>query len=153
MTESNIVFADRNDRRAVEEGVKFAPKFDENGLIPAVTTDYQTGELLMQAFMNAEALKRTIELGEAVYWSRSRQEIWHKGATSGMVQKVREIRTDCDQDCIWLRVEMIGGACCHTGYRSCFYRSVPVGGDPAGEIDMQFEESQKVFDPNKVYGK
>ena len=112
----------------IEEGLVFAPKFDANGLIPVVTTDAATGDVLMQAWMNEEALARTIASGEAWYWSRSRKELWHKGATSGQIQKVTEIRTDCDQDAVWLKVTPQGdGGCCHVGYRSCFYRSVPVG--------------------------
>ena len=145
-------FAERVSKEAVETGCALAPKFDADGLVPVVTTDYATGELLMVAYMNAEALKRTIEIGEAVYWSRSRKEIWHKGATSGLVQKVREIRVDCDQDAVWLRVESVGGACCHVGYRSCFYRSVPLGGGGA-EFPLVYEEKEKAFDPEKVYGK
>ena len=101
-------------------------------------------------FMNAEALTQTITLGEAVYWSRSRKCLWHKGATSGLVQRVREIRIDDDQDCIWLRVDVQGGASCHVGYHSCFYRAVPFG-DQAGQ-PLGFTETQKVFDPQKVYG-
>lgn len=112
----------------IEEGLVFAPKFDANGLIPVVTTDAATGEVLMQAWMNEEALARTIASGEAWYWSRSRKELWHKGATSGQIQTVTEIRTDCDQDAIWLKVTPQGdGGCCHVGYRSCFYRTVPIG--------------------------
>ena len=147
------LFSQRQSIEQVEEGVELAPKFDEQGLIPVVTTDFSSGEVLMHAYMNAESLTQTIKLGEAVYWSRSRKRLWHKGATSGLVQKVKEIRTDCDQDCIWLRVEAIGGASCHVGYRSCFYRSVPVGGDPEGEIEMKMEEEDKAFDPAEVYGK
>ena len=104
----------------VEEGRVLAPKFDDNGLIPVVTTDYDSGEVLMVANMNAEAFAKTIELGEAVYYSRSRKQLWHKGATSGLVQKVREILIDDDQDAVWLRVDVQGGASCHVGYRSCF---------------------------------
>ncbi len=137
----------------IEEGVDLAPKFDKDGLIPVVTTDYDTGELLMHAYMNATALERTLASGEAVYWSRSRQSLWHKGATSGLVQKVLEIRTDCDQDTIWLRVRMTGGACCHVGYRSCFYRSiVPRRGEGGEGPRLRFEETEKVFDPAVVYG-
>ena len=146
-------FAERVSKDVVETGTVLAPKFDADGLIPVVTTDYATGELLMVAYMNAEAFKRTIEIGEAVYWSRSRKEIWHKGATSGLVQKVREIRVDCDQDAVWLRVESVGGACCHVGYRSCFYRSVPAGGGGGAEYALVYEEKEKAFDPEKVYGK
>ena len=120
-------FADRKTVEQVEEGQELAPKFDANGLIPVVTTDYHTGEVLMHAYMNEEALRKTIELGEAVYWSRSRKCLWHKGATSGLVQTVKELLIDDDQDVVWLRVEVAGGASCHVGYRSCFYRRVPVG--------------------------
>lgn len=148
-----VQFAERGDKSEIEEGVLLAPKFDDRGLIPVVTTDVGTGEVLMQAWMNQEALTRTIELGEAVYWSRSRQEIWHKGATSGHVQVVKELRVDCDQDSIWLRVEQRGGAACHVGYRSCFYRRVPVGVDAPPETRLQFAESTKAYDPDQVYGK
>jgi len=144
------LFAQRVSVEQIEEGQELAPKFDEAGLIPCVTTDFVSGEVLMHAYMNRDALARTIELGEAVYWSRSRQTLWHKGASSGLVQRVREIRIDDDQDCIWLRVDVQGGASCHVGYRSCFYRSVPIG-SPDGRA-LQFVETQKVFDPQAVYG-
>ena len=117
-------FGPREDEKQIESGLELAPKFDEKGLIPVVTTDYKTGIILMQAFMNAEALCKTIEIKQAVYYSRSRQELWHKGATSGQYQIVKEIRVDCDQDCIWLRVEQQGGGACHVGHSSCFYRSI-----------------------------
>ena len=129
-----------------------APKFDKDGLIPVVTTDYGSGEVLMVANMNAEALAKTIELGEAVYFSRSRQQLWHKGATSGLVQKVREILIDDDQDSVWLRVDVQGGASCHVGYRSCFYRSVPISPDGNEPLDLTFTITEKVFDPKAVYG-
>ncbi len=155
---SRPIFGERTDKKQIEEGDRLAPKFDRDGLIPVVTTDYQTHEVLMVAYMNAEALQKTIEIGEAVYWSRSRQELWHKGATSGLVQKVREMRIDCDQDTILLRVEMVGGACCHVGYRSCFYRSVPIAENAQSQgmnapLPLTVTESGKVFDPEKVYGK
>ena len=138
----------------VEESTSFAPKFDQNGLIPLVTTDFKSGEVLMQGFMNIDSLLMTIELGEAVYYSRSRKQIWHKGKTSGLVQKIKEIRIDDDQDCVWLRVEVEGGASCHVGYRSCFYRSVPFGksSNTSEKIELKFEEKEKVFDPKDVYG-
>jgi phosphoribosyl-AMP cyclohydrolase len=117
-------FADRADRHAVEHALAFAPKFDANGLIPVVTTDAHTREVLMVAYMNEESLRRTLELGEAVYYSRSRQELWHKGATSGQIQKVLEMRVDCDQDTLVLAVEQAGGGCCHVGHPTCFYRAV-----------------------------
>ena len=116
-------FAARTSVEQVEEGAELAPKFDAEGLIPAVTTDAATGEVLMVGYMNAEALRKTIETGEAHYWSRSRQVLWHKGATSGLVQKVAELMIDDDQDCVWLKVRVAGdGASCHVGYRTCFYR-------------------------------
>jgi len=144
-------FAERKDVN-VEEGVQLAPKFDESGLIPVVTTDATTGAVLMMAYMNAEALSKTIALGEAVYWSRSRKELWHKGATSGLTQKVRELLVDCDQDTILLKVDVTGGACCHVGYRSCFYRKVAESGPAGAPLQLTFTESEKVFDPAKVYG-
>lgn len=135
----------------VEEGSELAPKFDADGLIPVVTTDYDTGELLMHAYQNAEALERTIRSGEAWYYSRSRRCLWRKGATSGLVQKVRELRIDDDQDAVWLRVTVAGaGASCHVGYRSCFYRRVPTGA-AAGRA-LEFLEDDKTFDPAEVYG-
>lgn len=150
-------FAPRQSIEQVEEGSELAPKFDDAGLLPVVTTDYTSGELLMQGYMNAEALRQTIKTGEAHYYSRSRQVLWHKGATSGLVQKVRDLLIDDDQDCVWLRVDVNGGASCHVGYRSCFYRSVPVGDNFAeqeqdGNIVLQYTESEKVFDPVEVYG-
>jgi phosphoribosyl-AMP cyclohydrolase len=115
------------DKPALEEGTTLAPRFDANGLVTCVTTDAATGELLMVAHMNADALARTIETGEAWYWSRSRGELWHKGATSGQVQTIVEMRIDCDQDALWLKVQVAGdGGCCHTGRRSCFYRVQPL---------------------------
>jgi phosphoribosyl-AMP cyclohydrolase len=121
-------------------------------LIPVVTTDHASGELLMHAYMNAEALEKTIATGEAHYFSRSRKALWHKGATSGLVQKVRELLIDDDQDCVWLRVDVTGGASCHVGYRSCFYRRVPLGGGKGGAIKLEFTTTEKVFDPVAVYG-
>jgi phosphoribosyl-AMP cyclohydrolase len=147
-----INFEPRTSIEQVEETGSFAPKFDENGLIPVITTDYESGEVLMQGYMNKDALRQTIELGEAVYFSRSRQQLWHKGKTSGLVQTIREIRIDDDQDCIWLRVDVKGGASCHVGYRSCFYRSIPFGSNASDSIELSFTESEKVFDPKDVYG-
>ena len=150
---NNIKFEKRKSVEQVEESTELAPKFDQNGIIPVVTTDYDTGEVLMQAYMNEEAFKRTIKLGEAVYYSRSRKKIWHKGQTSGLIQKIKEIRIDDDQDCVWLRVDVMGGASCHVGYRSCFYRSIPFGSQQtSSDTSLQFEEKEKVFDPKKVYG-
>lgn len=148
---ADIHFFPRVTIEQVEEGKELAPKFDADGLIVCVTTAAQTGEVLMLGYMNAEALKRTIATGEAHYWSRSRQILWHKGANSGLIQKVVELRIDDDQDAVWLRVDVVGDASCHVGYRSCFYRSVPLGaGDDVREL--KFEETEKLFDPVAVYG-
>ena len=147
-----VNFKKRETIEQVEESADLAPKFDENGLIPVVTTDYSSGELLMQGYMNEESFKITISLGEAVYYSRSRRTIWHKGKTSGLIQIVKEIRIDDDQDCVWLKVDVKGGASCHVGYRSCFYRSIPFGKEQNGNQKLKFEEKEKVFDPKEVYG-
>lgn len=118
-----------SDKQTLEEGAVLAPRFDANGLVTCVTTEADSGEVLMVAHMNEEALRRSIETGEAWYWSRSRQELWHKGETSGQIQSIVEMRVDCDQDAIWIRVKVAGdGGCCHTGRRSCFYRVQPLGG-------------------------
>jgi len=151
MTEEFPMFATRQSVEQVEEGTALAPKFDADGLIPVVTTAARDGVVLMLGYMNREALAKTIETGEAHYFSRSRQVLWHKGATSGLVQKVVELRIDDDQDAVWLRVDVAGDASCHVGYRSCFYRSVPVGGSEA-PIVLTFEEKAKSFDPVEVYG-
>ena len=148
---SDIKFEQRKTIEQVEESSELAPKFDQDGLIPVVTTDFSSGEVLMQGYMNEQALKETILLGEAVYYSRSRKTLWHKGKTSGLVQTIKEIRIDDDQDCVWLRVDVQGGASCHVGYRSCFYRSVPFGKKSDSTI-LNFEEKEKVFDPKEVYG-
>ena len=146
-----IDFKKRESIKQVEESYDLAPKFDENGLIPVVTTDHLSGEVLMQGYMNEESLKQTILIGEAVYYSRSRNTLWHKGKTSGLIQKIIEIRIDDDQDCVWLKVDVKGGASCHVGYRSCFYRSIPFGDRQNNEQKLKFEEKEKVFDPEKVY--
>ena len=146
-------FAERLSVEQVEEGLDLAPKFDADGLIPCITTDAETGEVLMLAYMNGEALERTIATGEAHYWSRSRQCLWRKGATSGLIQETVELRIDDDQDAVWLRVKIAGsGASCHVGYRSCFYRSVERGGPSGAPTRLVFTESQKSFDPKDVYG-
>ncbi|AWM87527.1 phosphoribosyl-AMP cyclohydrolase [Microvirga sp. 17 mud 1-3] len=119
------VFPSPGPKAELEEGTVLTPRFGPDGLVTCVTTDAATGELLMVAHMNADALAKTLETGEAWYWSRSRGELWHKGATSGQVQTVVEMRVDCDQDALWLKVTVAGdGGCCHTGRRSCFYRKV-----------------------------
>jgi len=127
------------DKQMLENGDKLGLRFDDRGLIPVFVTDAQDGRPLMMAYMNLLAVQRTIETGEAHYFSRSRQELWHKGATSGQIQIVREFRTDCDQDALWLSVEQTGGGCCHVGHKLCFYRSLPVGEDiPAdGQIKLE----------------
>ncbi len=125
-------FAPRGTSEAIESGLELQPKFDADGLIPAIVTDADSGEVLMFAWMNAQALALTIEQRLAHFWSRSRRELWKKGAESGNLLKVVELRTDCDQDVVWLRVNVEGeGLACHTGRRSCFYRSVPLS-KPAG---------------------
>jgi len=146
-------FARRLSVEQVEEGHDLAPKFDDDGLLPVVTTSAETGDVLMLGYMNSEALERTIETGEAHYWSRSRQCLWHKGATSGLTQKIVDIRIDDDQDAIWLKVEVAGfGASCHVGYNSCFYRSIPTGKAPSPELKLEYREDEKTFDPLEVYG-
>ena len=147
---SDIKFEQRKTIEQVEESTELAPKFDHDGLIPVVTTDFDSGEVLMQGYMNEEAFKTTISLGEAVYYSRSRKTLWHKGKTSGLIQKIKEIRIDDDQDCVWLRVDVKGGASCHVGYRSCFYRSIPLD-NSSSKVVLKFEEKEKVFDPEEVY--
>ena len=146
------MFKKRDNIKEVEEGKYLAPKFDKNGLIPVITTDIKTGDILMHGYMNSEAFKKTIETKEAHYWSRSRNKIWHKGQISGFVQKVKEIRIDDDQDSIWLNVDIGDGASCHVGYKSCFYRSIPLGKiENNDKIEMNFKENKKIFDPKKVY--
>ena len=146
------MFKKRENVAAIEEGKLLSPKFDEDGLIPVVTTDCGTGEVLMHSYMNAEALKKTIESKEAYYWSRSRKSVWHKGEVSGFIQKVIEIRIDDDQDSIWMSVDIGNGASCHVGYKSCFYRSMPLGKvENFEKVEMEFKEKKKRFDPNIVY--
>ncbi|MEL6543082.1 MAG: phosphoribosyl-AMP cyclohydrolase [Myxococcota bacterium] len=151
MAADHSLFAPRLTVQQVEEGHELAPKFDSEGLIPAIATAATDGTVLMLGYMNQDALTKTIETGEAHYFSRSRQVLWHKGATSGFIQRVVELRVDDDQDAVWLRVELIGDASCHVGYRSCFYRSVEVGKANA-PAQLKFEEEAKVFDPSEVYG-
>ena len=146
------MFKKRHTIKEVEEGKYLSPKFDENGLIPVITTDFKTGGILMHGYMNYESLKKTIETREAHYWSRSRKKIWHKGQVSGFIQKVKEIRIDDDQDSVWLTVDIGNGSSCHVGYRSCFYRSIPLGKfKNEEELEMEFKETEKTFDPEKVY--
>tara|TARA_B100000676_G_scaffold176515_1_gene173208 strand:- start:60 stop:536 length:477 start_codon:yes stop_codon:yes gene_type:complete len=150
MTQKRFDFGKRNSVEEVEEGITFSPKFDNDGLIPVVTTEADTGTLLMVGFMNEEALGLTIETKEAHYWSRSRNMLWKKGQTSGLIQRVEELKVDDDQDALWLRVKVGGsGASCHVGYHSCFYRSLPLGNVAN---NLVYTESEKTFDPNEVYG-
>ena len=127
----------------------FAPKFDSSGLVTAVVTDSKSGDVLMVAHMNADALRKTIDTGEAHYFSRSRNKLWRKGESSGHTQRVVEMRVDCDQDAIWIKVEQHGEGACHTGRRSCFYRAVPLG--KAGPVTLEFRDGEKTFDPDKTY--
>ena len=134
-----------------EEGTTFAPKFDVDGLVTCVVTDVHSHDVLMVGHMNAEALHRTIESAEAWFYSRSRKALWRKGATSGHVQKVAELRVDCDQDAIWIKVEQVGAGACHTGRRSCFYRSVPLGNEVRNAVTLEFRDAERLFDPESVY--
>jgi phosphoribosyl-AMP cyclohydrolase len=131
----------------IEEGLTFKPKFDASGLVTCVATDAASGEVLMVAHMNDEALRKTIASGEAWYFSRSRHALWRKGESSGHVQRVVEMRMDCDQDAVWIRVEQTGAAC-HTGRRSCFYRTVAAD---EGGAQLSFVDAEKLFDPKDVY--
>jgi phosphoribosyl-AMP cyclohydrolase len=135
--------------REREEGLTFSPKFDASGLLTCVATDAAGGEVLMVAHMNEEALRKTIASGEAWYFSRSRNALWRKGETSGQTQRVVEMRMDCDQDAVWIRVEQTGAAC-HTGRKSCFYRKVE---QAAGGAGLAFVDGKRLFDPDKVYRK
>ena len=145
-------FKKRKSVVQVEESTDLAPKFDKNGLIPVITTDFISREILMQGYMNRDAFLKTIALGEAIYYSRSRKSLWHKGKKSGFIQKIKEILIDDDQDCVWLKVEVIGGASCHVGYRSCFYRIIPFGNNiDKSKIILKFTEKEKIFDPKKIY--
>ncbi|WP_349357423.1 phosphoribosyl-AMP cyclohydrolase [Stappia sp.] len=149
MTETK--FATRGDKGEVEQGSTFQPKFDADGLIACVVTDADDGTVLMVGYMNAEALDRTLETGEAWYWSRSRQSFWKKGETSGQVQQVVEILTDCDQDALVLRVRVAGnGATCHVGYRACFYRRLVRRDD--GTTALEHAGGARVYDPKDIYG-
>ena len=152
MSDTSGPFAPPGSPAEVEEGRALSPKFDADGLVTCVATDASTGDVLMVAHMNAAALARTIETGEAWYFSRSRQKLWRKGETSGHVQHVVEMRIDCDQDAVWIKVEQAGGAACHTGRRSCFYRAVPLGG-AAGTVTLEFRDADRLFDPERVYGR
>ncbi len=147
---NKIIFAKRESVEQVEEGSILAPKFDEDGIIPAVVTEASSGELLMLGYMNKESLRKTIETKEAYYWSRSREVLWKKGDSSGMIHEVEEILIDDDQDSLWLKVSIKGlGASCHVGYKSCFYRSLQDVTEDG--VELKFTENEKVFDPEVVY--
>jgi phosphoribosyl-AMP cyclohydrolase len=138
------MFKKRENVFEIEEGKFLSPKFDDNGLIPVTTSDSSSGELLMHGYMNEDALKKTIETKEAHYWSRSKKALWHKGKTSGFVQKVIDLRIDDDQDALWMSVDIGNGASCHVGYKSCFYRSIPLGAiKNTEEIELEFKEKKK----------
>lgn len=145
---TEIAFGPRDDRKAVENGLTFSPKFDENGLIVAIAQDADTNEVLMVAYMNEESLRQTLEIGEAVYFSRSRRQLWHKGATSGHTQVIEKILTDCDQDALVLKVRQHGPGCCHAGYRSCFYRNIQEPGNP---VALAQEIENQSYNPDEVY--
>ena len=147
------IFAERKkaDKAQIEEGDTFLPRFDEKGLIPAIVTDADTGAVLMFAWMNAEALEKTLSDGLATFYSRSRGKLWRKGESSGETLKLVEARTDCDQDVIWLKVTPQGrGAACHTGRKSCFYRRIVRNAE--GAVTLQPVEAERLFDPKDVYG-
>lgn len=142
---------DKTKRLELENGEALTPRFGADGLVTAVVTDAASGQVLMLAHMNAQSLQRTIDTGEAWYWSRSRQELWHKGATSGTIQDVVEMRVDCDQDAILLKVNVRGhGATCHTGMRSCFYRRIVLDG---GQVKLVRDAEAPLFDPDAIYGR
>jgi phosphoribosyl-AMP cyclohydrolase len=151
---SHYVFPARTNTADIELGTTLQPKFGPDGLIPCITTDHVTNEVLMFAFMNAEALAHTIKTGKATYWSRSRNKIWIKGEESGNAQLVQELLVDCDQDVVLLKVENVGGAACHNGYKSCFYRKLAAGANSEDASSLKLEyTSRRLFDPATVYKK
>ncbi len=145
-------FSDRIDEATLDEGFAFAPKFDDQGLIPCICQDANNGEILMFAFMNREALEKTIESGIAHYWSRSRGKLWKKGESSGNTQKVEDIRTDCDQDVLLIRVQPAGAAC-HTGYPTCFFRKVLPPSESSAPVKLENLGFSKAFNPDEIYKK
>jgi len=151
VTETSI-FAPRATVEQVEEGRLFAPKFDADGLITCIVTDAWSAEVLMLAHMNQEALAKTLTTGEAWFYSRSRAKLWKKGETSGHTQRVVEMRVDCDQDAVWIRVEQIGAGACHTGRTTCFYRTVPLKQTDFRRLILDFRNAERTFDPAEVYG-
>ena len=151
MSEPTDLFSPRGSGAEAEQGLALSPKFDADGLVTCVATDARSGDVLMVAHMDAEALRRTVASGEAWYFSRSRKRLWRKGESSGHVQRVVEMRVDCDQDAVWIKVEQAGPGACHTGRRSCFYRAVPLGGGQHA-LTLEFRDADKAFDPKSVYG-
>ena len=146
------MFKKRKNVTEIEEGKYLSPKFNKKGLIPVITMDTKTRTILMHGYMNNKALKKTIETKEVHYWSRSRNKIWHKGKISGFKQKVIEMRIDDDQDSIWITVDIGKGSSCHVGYRSCFYRTIPLGKiKNLKKVKMNFKEKKKIFNPVKIY--
>ena len=146
------LFSERKKVEEIEEGKSLQPKFDRNGLIPVITSEYKTNLILMHGFMNKEALSLSIKTGLAHYWSRSRRILWKKGETSGLFQKINEMKIDDDQDCIWISVSVEGhGASCHVGFKSCFYRKI-IFNKNSNSADLVYTEKQRVFDPKEVYG-
>jgi len=139
-----------SDKKQLEENLTFAPRFDANGLIPCITTSAKTGKVLMMAWMNEDAIHKSIKTGEAYYWSRSRRKLWHKGESSGNTQRIIQMRTDCDQDCLWIAVEMKQEASCHTGRESCFYREIDLQAE-ADSGQMKFIDADQIFEPKDVY--
>ncbi len=150
MPDAPPIFAKPGSTEEIEEGRAFAPRFGADGLVTCVVTDARSGDVLMVAHMDAQALQKTIATGEAWYFSRSRRALWRKGETSGHVQHVVEMRIDCDQDAVWIKVEQEGAGACHTGRRSCFYRVVPLG--KGGTVTLEFRDGERIFDPKAVYG-
>ncbi|HEY7663395.1 MAG TPA: phosphoribosyl-AMP cyclohydrolase [Xanthobacteraceae bacterium] len=150
MPETPPTFATPGSTEEVEEGRALAPKFDADGLITCIATDARSGDVLMVAHMDAQALQKTIATGEAWYFSRSRRALWRKGESSGHAQRVLEMRVDCDQDAVWIKVDQAGAGACHTGRRSCFYRAVPLG--RSGAVKLELRDGERTFDPKAVYG-
>jgi phosphoribosyl-AMP cyclohydrolase len=142
-------FRKPSSQKDAEEGLLLTPNFDSSGLVTAVVTDSKSGDVLMVAHMNAEAMRKTIDTGEAHYFSRSRNKLWRKGESSGHSQRVVEMRVDCDQDAVWIKVVQEGPGACHTGRRSCFYRTVAFG--KAGSVTLEFRDDEKTFDPDNLY--
>ena len=146
------MFKKRENVTEIEEGKFLSPKFNKEGLIPVITMDVKSKDILMHGYMNDKALKKTIDTKEVYYWSRSKKKIWHKGEISGFKQKVIEIRIDDDQDALWITVDIGNGGSCHVGFKSCFYRSIPLGKiKNLKKIEMKFKEKKKIFDPKKIY--